>query len=98
MGAEDADVAVLAGKYAELRPHLDERAWRLYLGSEARALAGSSGRPLPAAAALVAAAAGVSRTTVSAGAAELAGGAEAAPGRQRRPGPGGRRRRTASRG
>jgi hypothetical protein len=88
MGAEDADVAVLAGKYAELRPHLDERAWRLYLGSEARALAGLSGRPLPAAAALVAAAAGVSRTTVSAGAAELAGGAEAAPGRQRRPGAG----------
>jgi hypothetical protein len=88
MDAEGADVAVLAGKYAELRPHLDERAWRLYLGSEARALAGSSGRPLPAAAALVAAAAGVSRTTVSAGAAELAGGAEAAPGRQRRPGAG----------
>ena len=88
MGAGDADVAVLAGKYAELRPHLDERAWRLYLGSEARALAGSSGRPLAAAAAVVAAAAGVSRTTVSAGAAELAGGAEPSPGRQRRPGAG----------
>jgi hypothetical protein len=88
MGAGDAGVAVLAGKYAELRPHLDERAWRLYLGSEARALAGSSGRPLAAAAAVVAAAAGVSRTTVSAGAAELAGGAEPSPGRQRRPGAG----------
>jgi DDE family transposase len=88
MSAEDADVAVLAGKYAELRPHLDERAWRLYLGSEARALAGSSGRPLAAAAAVVAAAAGVSRTTVSAGAAELAGGAEPSPGRVRRPGAG----------
>jgi DDE family transposase len=88
MGAEDAGVAVLAGKYAELRPHLDERAWRLYLGSEARALAGSWGRPLSAAAAVVAAAAGVSRTTVSAGAAELAGGAVPSPGRQRRAGAG----------
>jgi hypothetical protein len=88
MGADDAGVAVLAGKYAELRPHLDERAWRLYLGSEARALAGSSGRPLPAAAAVVAAAAGVSRATVSAGAAELAGGAGPSPGRQRRAGAG----------
>ena len=88
MSAEGADVAVLAGKYAELRPHLDERLWRLYLGSEARALAESSGRPLAAAAAVVAAAAGVSRTTVSAGAAELAGGAAPSPGRQRRPGAG----------
>jgi hypothetical protein len=83
MGADGADVAVLAGKYAELRPHLDERAWRLYLGSEARALAGSSGS-LAAAAGAVAAAAGVSRATVSAGAGELAGGAEPSPGRQRR--------------
>jgi hypothetical protein len=88
MGAEDAGVAVLAGKYAELRPHLDERAWRLYLGSEARARAQSSGRPLSAAVSVVAAAAGVSRTTVSAGAAELAGGAAPSPGRQRRPGAG----------
>jgi hypothetical protein len=38
MGSGDA-VAGLAGKFAELRPHLGERAWRLYLGSEARALA-----------------------------------------------------------
>jgi hypothetical protein len=88
MGAEDADVAVLAGKYAELRPHLDERAWRLYLGSEARARAQSPGGPLSAAVSVVAAAAGVSRTTVSAGAAELAGGAGPSPGRQRRPGAG----------
>jgi hypothetical protein len=88
MGAEDADVAVLAGKYAELRPHLDERAWRLYLGSEARARAQSPGGPLTAAVSVVAAAAGVSRTTVAAGAAELAGGALPAPGRQRRPGAG----------
>jgi Rhodopirellula transposase DDE domain len=88
MSADAADVAVLAGKYAELRPHLDERAWRLYLGSEARAHASSWGRPLAAAVAVVAAAAGVSRATVSAGAAELAGGAEPSPGRQRRPGAG----------
>ena len=57
----DAAVAVLAGKFAELRPHLDERAWRLYLGSEARALAAGGGASLAAAAAVVAAAAGVSR-------------------------------------
>ena len=88
MSADGADVAVLAGKYAELRPHLDERAWRLYLGSEARALAGASGRALPAAVAVVAGAAGVSRATVSAGAGELAGGAVPSPGRQRRPGAG----------
>jgi hypothetical protein len=86
MGADSAVVAVLAGKYAELRPHLDERAWRLYLGSEARAHAESAGCALPAAVAAVAAAAGVSRTTVAAGAAELADGAEPSPGRQRRRG------------
>jgi hypothetical protein len=28
MGADEAAVAVLAGKYAELRPHMDERTWR----------------------------------------------------------------------
>jgi hypothetical protein len=39
MDADGKAVARLAGKYAELRPHLDERAWRLYLGSEARAYA-----------------------------------------------------------
>jgi Rhodopirellula transposase DDE domain len=88
MGAGDGDVAVLAGKYAELRPHLDERAWRLYLGSEARARAAASGAVLAAEVAAVAAAAGVSRATVSAGAAELAAGAEPSPGRQRRPGAG----------
>jgi hypothetical protein len=76
-----ADVAVLAGKYAELRPHLDERAWRLYLRSEARAYASLSGRPLAAAVAVIAAAAGVSRATVSAGAGELAGRAAAGRGR-----------------
>ena len=84
----DAAVAVLAGKYAELRPYLDERAWRLYLGSEARALASGDGTSLAAAAAVVARAAGVSRTTVTAGAGELADGAVPVPGRSRRPGAG----------
>jgi Rhodopirellula transposase DDE domain len=88
MGADGAVVAGLAGKYAELRPHLDERAWRLYLGSEARAHAEWAGCSLAAAAAVVAAAAGVSRTTVTAGAGELADGAGPAPGRSRRPGAG----------
>jgi Rhodopirellula transposase DDE domain len=83
----DGVVAVLAGKFAELRPHLDERAWRLYLGSEARALEGGGSGPA-AAAALVAAAAGVSRATVMAGAGELAGGAEPMAGRSRRAGAG----------
>jgi hypothetical protein len=88
MGADDAGVAVLAGKFAEMRGHLDERAWRLYLGSEARAHAELRGCGLAAAVAVVAAAAGVSRTTVMAGAGELAGGAEPMPGRSRRPGAG----------
>ncbi len=85
---EAAVAAVLAGKFAELRPHLDERRWRLYLGSEARARAAGSGCPLAAAAALVAAAAGVSRATVMAGAGELADGAEPMAGGSRRPGAG----------
>jgi hypothetical protein len=83
-----SDEAVLAGKFAELRPHLDERRWRLYLGAEARARAAGSGCSLAAAAAVVAAAAGVSRATVTAGAGELAGGAEPMAGRARRPGAG----------
>jgi hypothetical protein len=89
MGSGDG-VAVLAGKFAEVRPHLDERAWRLYLGSEARALA-ACGAGLGAAVAMVAAAAGVSRATVSAGAGELAAGAEPLAGRSRRPGAGRRK-------
>ena len=89
MGSGDAAVAaVLAGKFAELRPHMDERTWRLYLGSEARALAAGDGTSLAAAGAVVAAAAGVSRTTVMAGAGELAEGPEPMPGRSRRPGAG----------
>jgi len=91
MGVEGSVVAVLAGKYAELRPHLDERAWRLYLGSEARSLAGGDGLGLAAAVAVVAGAAGVSRATVAAGAGELAEGAEPMAGRARRPGAGRRK-------
>ena len=88
MGADLGAVARLAGKFGELRPHLDERAWRLYLGSEARAYAGEAGCGIAAAAAVVAGAAGVSRATVMAGAGELAEGAEPVPGRSRRPGAG----------
>jgi hypothetical protein len=79
---------VLAGKFAELRPHLDERAWRFYLGSEARALAEGGGSGLAAAVAVVAGAAGASRATVMKGAGELAEGAGPMPGRERRPGAG----------
>jgi transposase len=73
----------LAVKLAELRPHLDERQWRLLLGAEARAL----GRGGPAA---VARAAGVSRSTVDKGVSELAAGVEP-DGRVRRPGAGRKR-------
>jgi Rhodopirellula transposase DDE domain len=88
MGADDAVVAVLAAKFAEYRPHADERRWRVYLGSEARAHAALYDCPLSAAVSVVAAAAGVSRSTVAAGAGELAVGAEPLRGRQRRPGAG----------
>jgi hypothetical protein len=79
MDAEEA----LRAKFSALLPHLDERAQRLYLGSEARAL-GHGG------VAAVARASGVSRVTVAAGAAELEAGAGPL-GRVRRPG-GGRKR------
>jgi hypothetical protein len=88
---DSAVAAGLAGKFAELRPHLDERGWRLYLGSEARAYAAGEGGGLAAGVAVVAVAAGVSRATVMAGAEELAEGAEPMPGRARRPGAGRRR-------
>jgi hypothetical protein len=75
----------LAVKFGMLLAHLDERARRLYLGSEALALEGELGRER--AAAVVAGAAGVSRTTVRAGAEELEAGAVPL-GRVRRPGAG----------
>ena len=80
----EADEAALAAKFAVMRSFLDERGWRVYLGTEARAL-GYGG------VAAVARAAGASQTTVAAGAAEAAE-PEAltalAPGRSRRPGAG----------
>jgi hypothetical protein len=88
MGVDEAAVAGLAGKFADMLPQLDERLRRLYLGSEARARADAEGCSLAAAAAVVAAASGASRATVMAGAGELAAGAEAMPGRSRRPGAG----------
>jgi hypothetical protein len=91
MGADEAVVAGLAGKFAELRPHLDERAWRLYLGSEARAYAQREGCSLAAAVAVVAGAARSSRATVAGGAGALAEGEEPMPGRRRRPGAGRKR-------
>ena len=75
----------LAGKFASVLPHLDERQRRLVLGAEARAL-GHGGIKL------VARAAGVASATVSNGVAELEEGGEPL-GRTRRPG-GGRKRVT----
>lgn len=74
---------MLTAKFGELLPRLDERARRLVLGAEARALGhGGIG--------VVAEAAGVSRGRVSRGAREVAAGAEL-PGRVRRAGAGRRR-------
>jgi len=79
-------MAVLAAKFAVMRQVADERTWRVYLGSEARAL-GYGGI------AVVARAAGVSETTVAAGVSEIGSGELGAlpPGRSRRAG-GGRKR------
>jgi hypothetical protein len=73
----------LAAKFAVLLPHPDERQRRLVLGAEARGL-GRGGI------ARVAAAAGVSRPTVSRGISEMLAGADggAGAGRVRRPGGG----------
>lgn len=76
MVAEDA----LAEKFAAIRPHLDEKQWRLYLGSEAEAIGwGGIG--------LVARLSGACRTTVQAGVAEIRAGAQP-DGRVRAPGAG----------
>src|SRR5579864_4798366 len=81
-GSEDDEV--LAAKFAVMRLVLGERQWRLYLGTEARAL-GYGGI------AAVARAAGASETTVKKGM-EEAGDPEALhalePDRARRPGAG----------
>jgi hypothetical protein len=83
VAVSEADEAALAGKFAVMRPFLGERGWRVYLGSEARAL-GRGGI------AAVARAAGCSETTVAAGVADAAdpGAAGLEPGRSRRPGAG----------
>ena len=84
------DVAVdvvresLARRWEVLRPHLNERQRRLWLGAEAREL-GSGG------AERVAAALGVAADTVRRGRAELVSAEVPLPGRSRRPG-GGRKR------
>jgi hypothetical protein len=84
VAVSDADEVALAAKFAVMRPFLDERGWRVYLGTEANAL-GYGGI------AAVARAAGASETTVAAGAGEAAD-QEAlgalGPGRSRRPGAG----------
>ena len=72
---------VLAAKFGALLPHLDERQRRLVLGAEARWL-GHGGIEL------VARASGVSRKTVSAGAAELEAGEDPPGERVRREGGG----------
>src|SRR5271165_5158689 len=81
-GTEEA-ARILAGKFAAIFPHLDERQRRLLMGAEARALGHGGIR-------LVARAAGVREATVSLGVTELDSGAEPL-GRVRRPG-GGRKR------
>jgi hypothetical protein len=84
-GSEENEeaVRVLAAKFAEMFPHLDERQRRLLLGAEARALGHGGIR-------LVARAAEVREATVSLGVSELDSGGEPL-GRARRPG-GGRKR------
>ena len=86
MAVSGSAEAVLAAKFAVMRQVADERTWRVYLGTEARAL-GRGGI------AAVARAAGVSETTVAAGVAEIeAGGLDGLrPGRSRRAG-GGRKK------
>jgi Rhodopirellula transposase DDE domain len=70
----------LAEKFVAIRPHLDERQWRLYLGCEAEAIGwGGIG--------LVARLSGASRTTVQAGVAEIRAGVRP-DGRVRAPGAG----------
>ncbi len=70
----------MAEKLAVLKPHLNERQWRLLLGAEAEAI-GRGGI------ALVARVSGASRTTVQAGVNEIRAGA-VADGRVRAPGAG----------
>jgi hypothetical protein len=86
MAIDEDSVAVLAAKFAVMRAVLDERQWRVYLGTEARAL-GHGGI------AAAARAAGVSETMVAAGVAQIEAGEleKLPPGRSRRAG-GGRKK------
>ena len=77
----EIDERALAAKFEALLPHLDERQRRLVLGAEARWL-GHGGIEL------VARASGISRKTVSAGAAELEAGEDPLGERARREGGG----------
>jgi len=84
VAVSEADEAALAAKFAVMRQFLDERAWRVYLGTEANAL-GYGGT------AAVARAAGASEATVAAGAGQARDPAALAalgPGRSRRAGAG----------
>jgi hypothetical protein len=84
MAVSGADEAALAVKFAVMKELLDERQWRIYLGTEANAL-GYGGI------AAVARASGASPVTVTAGAAQAAGPEALAvpgPGRSRRDGAG----------
>jgi predicted DNA-binding protein (UPF0251 family) len=63
MAISKADESALAAKFAVMRPFLDERGWRVYLGTEANML-GYGG------VAAVARASGASQATVAAGAGE----------------------------
>jgi hypothetical protein len=67
MGITAQEQDRLASRLSEIRPHLDERAWRLLLGAEARAI-GRGGVKL------VAGAVGASADTVARGARELEAG------------------------
>src|SRR5450756_2575616 len=73
MDADGAVVAGLAEKFSEFRPHADERGWRFYLGSEARAYAREAGCG-------IAAAAGRGPPQVGGGAAGVKAGAAGAAG------------------
>lgn len=77
-------MTVLAGKYAEIRPHMDERTWRLYLGSEAPAYAAGEGGA--GAAVAVIAAAGSRGRRWRPGRTNWRRGAGLMPGRSRRAG------------
>src|SRR6476646_5078974 len=80
MSLPEVDADLLAGRLLLIRPHLDERAWRLLLGAEAKGL-GRGGIKV------VASAVGAHPATVAQGVRGLQYPA-AVPGRVRRPGGG----------